>query len=240
MICIDHSTLTLFGREIELYGLIALAGAVVITLTNSWLAYRRGLDASFSFRVSALSMFSAAAFHVFFQGLLPGDALLLYYAAGFAGLPGIFWLCARLFGHDSKIFSQLGILSVMAYSVVTRLCCMFAGCCYGPPWQGFGSVVYGPATHNPLPGVALFPLQPVMALAFLGLLIAGIGGFLKKRPNILLLPLAATNLAVYYAGLAISPATHGDKTGLIAAVILFVFAALGLFIYYTCNHKKGV
>lgn len=238
MICIHHSSLALFGREFELYGLIAVLGAAMITAVNAWLAHRRGLDASFAFRLSALALFSAAAFHIFFQSMLPGSALLLCYAFGFLGLTGLFWLGPRLFGHDSRAFSQLGILSVMAYSVVSRLCCLFAGCCYGPAWQGFGSLVYGPDTHNPLPGVALFPLQPVMALAFLGLLIFGTAVFLKKRPYILLLMAGALNLAVYYTGLLVTPAT-GAKTGLVPVAIALYATAFVLFVYYICKYKKG-
>lgn len=239
MIYIDHSSLSLFGREVELYGLVAVVGAVVITLVNTWLAHRRGLDDSFAFRLSLLVAFSITAFHVFFQNVMPQSAMLLFYAGGFAATVIVFWLGSRICGHDGKAFTQLGLLTVFGYSVAVKISCMLAGCCYGPPWQGAVALVYGADTHNPLPGVGLFPLQPVQVMAFLGILIFGGWVFLKKRPSVLLMAAGALNLAVYYTGILISPDSGGDPAVLTGVVSVLFATALGLFAYVIVKRKKG-
>lgn len=238
MFHIDHSTVRFLGRQMEAYGLLAVLGAVLIIVGIAFLAHRRKLDASSAFRCALVISFSITAFHVFFQDNMPSAALLLYYPMGFGAVPGVFWLWARLFRQNSREFFRLGLLEVFSYSVVTRCCCLFAGCCYGPPWAGFPALVYGPATHNPLPGVPLFPLQPVLALGFLLILAFAVWVFLKGGPNMLFAAAAALNLAVYYTGILITPATTGGKTAIAAVVITLYLTALGLFVYHTLWKKR--
>lgn len=215
----------------EAYGFYAVLGAVLIILGVTYLAHRRKLDASFAFRCAFITVSPITAFHVFFQNVIPADALLLSYPMGFAIVPGVFWLLSRIFRQDSKEFFRLGLLAVFSYSVVSRCCCLFGGCCYGPPWEGFPALVYGSATHNPLPGIPLFPLQPVAALVFLIILGFGVQVFLKGGSGILLAGASALNLAVYYTGILITPATTGGKPAIAAAVITLYIVAFGLFVY---------
>ena len=235
MIFIDHSTVHFLGREMEAYGFLAVLGAVLTILGITYLAHRRKLDASFAFRCALLTIFSSAAFHIFFQYKVSAEALLFYYPMGFVIVPLVFWLLSRIFRQNGKEFFRLGLLASFSYSVTSRFSCLFGGCCYGPPWGGFPALVYGPATHNPLPGVPLFPLQPVAALVFLIILGFAVWVFLKGGSGILLAGASTLNLAVYYTGILITPATTGGKTAIMAAVITLYIAALGLFVY---NFRK--
>lgn len=226
------------GREMEAYGVLAVLGAALIILVVTCLAHWRKLDASFAFRCALVTVFSGAAFHIFFQNKVPSAALQVYYPMGFAAVPAAFWLFSRFFRQDRREFSRLGLLAVFGYSATSRISCLFSGCCYGPPWKRVPALIYGPATHNPLPGVPLFPLQPALALIFLMILAFGTWVFLKGGPDILLAGAAALNLAVYYTGLLITPATTGGRTGLLTAALLLYTTALGLFAY-SIFRKRG-
>lgn len=47
-----------------------------------------------------------------------------------------------------------------------RIGCIFAGCCYGIPYDGIGAVVF-PETSLAIPGIPLFPVQLVEALCLM-------------------------------------------------------------------------
>lgn len=132
MIHINHSAVVLFGREIELYGLVAVLGAAVLTVISALLAKRRGLNASLAFRTALLTLFGGVAVHVFFQAEIPTAMLRLSYVLSLFAVPLVFRLSARLFGADKNAFTALGITTTLGYTVVTNLCCTLGGCCYGP------------------------------------------------------------------------------------------------------------
>lgn len=239
LLFIQHSSVVLFGRSVALYGLIAVLGAALVTVVSTLLARRRGINASLAFRLTMLFLFGGAAFHVFLQDLVPGALLNWSYVGGVLALPLLFGISGHIFGADRSAFTELGIVSVLAYSVVTRLCCTFGGCCYGPPWSGGLALVYGVDTHNPLPGVALFPLQPLMALFYLGLAIWAAILFARKRPQALLWIAVALNLAGYAINIFVSPMSAGRETEALCMLSLSLAAALGLLLYYMRNKPKG-
>lgn len=236
---IENSAVELFGNSVELYGLIAVVGAAVVTVVNTLLAKHRALNASLVFRLTMLFVFGSAAFHIFFQSSVPTFILKTAYASGAIALPFAFRLCGRFFGEDKDAFTSLGILTVLEYSVFTRICCTFGGCCYGPEWSGGVSMVYGKNTHNPLPGATLFPLQPTAALVLFVLAYIAAVIFLKKGSLLLEWAVLALNLACYYAVVLISPTGKGRETEAAVLISVFIAAAATLSVIHIIK-SKGV
>lgn len=237
MIRINTSTVMLFGRECALYGVIAVLGAALITVLNALLARRRGLDASFTFRLTLPVVFGIVAFHVFLQDVVPDQMLNWLYPCSFLALPLLMGMGARVFQRDVRSFASLGIFTGLSYGTVARCCCIFGGCCYGPPRSGGLTMVYGAHTNNPLPGVELFPLQPLMAVLFLALAVFGAVVFLKKGPQILLWIAAALNLLGYYMAALVSPANQINAAVGFGMILLVSVAVTVLLTYYFI--KKG-
>lgn len=240
MIYIERSFVVIFGHSVELYGFIAVIGAILITVINTLFAKKKAMNTSLSFRLTMLIIFGATAFHVFFQGIAPSPVLKISYALGVLILPFVFRIGGSVFGGDKREFTGLGIITALEYSVVTRLCCTFAGCCYGPAWSGFCSLVYGENTHNPLPGVSLFPLQPVMVLFLLTVAIFAIAVFLKNGSHTWMWCAVMLNLIAYYLNIFISPSSDGREIEALCCIVFFAVIACSLLLYYLTKKSKGV
>lgn len=105
---INHSDVMIFGNKCELYGLIAVIGAVVITFINTIiLAKQRGMNKNLVFRLTMVILFGGVAFHVFFQNMIPLRLLNYSYMISVLSLPFIFGMGGHIFGADKKVFTEL-------------------------------------------------------------------------------------------------------------------------------------
>lgn len=238
MIHINHSSLTLFGSEYELYGLIVIIGGVLIVLLNTLLAKHRRMDASLTFRITTLIIFGGVVFHIFFQNIIPHTILKWSYLISALLLPLLFRICGKLLKANENDFTEIGILSILEYSLVIKLSCTFAGCCYGPPWSGFPALIYGADTHNPLVGIPLFPLQPLMAIIILLLTALGIVAFFKNAPQMFLWSLLFLCITTYYITVFVSPASDGRETEAFCMIVLSLIISIILMIYRTAKNRK--
>ena len=164
----DH--ITLFGKEIPLYGILFYAGMLLAALAALWVARRRGLpmaevvySAVYTFigaLLGAKFLFIAVNLRTIIEAGIPFVAVIkggfVFYGGFLGGLAGLF-LYTRQF--KLPIGSYLDIFAVVLPlgHAVGRIGCFFAGCCYGIPWEG-GHVYTDVVGDTPL-GIPLLPIQ---------------------------------------------------------------------------------
>lgn len=228
MILIEKSHLTMLGRELPLYILIPILGMVVAAVLNSLLAKKRGLSPSFVFRLSALGYFAFLLVQMM-QDFLPKSLLLLFYPFAAIGVPAAFGLLGRIAGKEKTDMQDLGVVLVLVFALSARLGCFFSGCCFGFPWEGWCSVIYGSGTNCPMPGIALFPLQLASALVIALLLTSAVWMFIKGKR---LWIISAILVGVYYIHLWVSPYNVDNRMAIgmlvldLACVVFLIVRAL--------------
>lgn len=219
MITIEHSSLFLPGREMMLYSLLPALSLFFVPFVCARVLRGRGVEPPAASQLSILIIAVALLGQMFFDRL-PVWMINYAYVGALASLPCALYLLGRLTGKDGTALMKLGILTILLYTVFTRLGCTFAGCCHGAPWTGFPALVYGSDTLCRLPGVPLFPLQPLMALAMAA--VAAAACVCVKRGGSLwtLWSLTAVNAALYWLNLALSPMheQRAAETALLAGI----------------------
>jgi len=83
---------------------------------------------------------------VFYGGLIGGVLGLLVYV--------------KIFNVSFKKLSMILIPTVPVFHAIGRIGCLCAGCCYGMPYDGFGSIIFKNTPYAPI-GIPLFPMQIV-------------------------------------------------------------------------------
>lgn len=142
----------------------AIAGAKFLFIIVSW---REIMELALTFEQILKSGF------VFYGGLLGGFLGLLIYGKHF----------------QTKIVCYLDIFATVLPLGHTfgRIGCFFAGCCYGVPYKGIGSVTYKKSFTLQTPiGVSLLPVQLIEAFCLFLLFIVLLILFLKgAKPGII-------------------------------------------------------
>ena len=190
----------LFGLSLPAYGLFVLLGACLGLFYALCAARRRGLlkeDVLYAFLYGVIGVIAggklfylllnagriAALFPAAFSNprvLLPYLTGGFVYYGGFLGaLLGVY-LYARQYRLSFDRLLWCSIPGVPLAHASGRLGCLFAGCCYGVPYEGPFSVRL-PYAQGVSPDTSLFPVQPLES--GLNLLIFGALAFYARRPS---------------------------------------------------------
>jgi len=204
-------TVSIFGREVALYGLCIVCGALLAGLTACRLGRRCALDRE---DIIYCGLYMAVGAIVggklaYIGARLPEVSALWQTAAsrteliralfrgGFLFFGGLFgglfmgWRYCRRFGVDMHKMACCVIPAAPLLHAWGRLGCFCAGCCYGIPWSGPLAVIN---TRTPV-GVNGVPLFPVQLLSVgLNLLLFA---FMLRSPR-LRWPAPAGRLAGFY------------------------------------------
>lgn len=201
---IRNPHILLFGRPVSLYILAFIIGIPIIAAVGVLFARRKREDTSFIFRANLL-LASLVAIGVLFKEKFTAGGVLLPYLLPSAMIAsyGVYWLIACAFKKDRLYLLTQANLAAMLFPVFLQVGCLCVGCCYGKPYDGPFSVVYGPETYCSRPGVPLFPLRILEGAAFL--LLFAVAFFLSaKRMNRMYIPLfTSLSISVYYGGMAL-------------------------------------
>ncbi len=163
--------ITIFGREIPIYGIFYFMGIFVASSFGILLAKKKipsyevvysavytvlggvagakllfvlvSFQKIISYKISFLAVLKGG--FVFYGGLIGGVLGLLLYCKQYR-LP--FFLLSDLYAAVLPLGHALG-----------RIGCYFAGCCYGMPYDGPFSVVYFETLGDTPLGISLFPIQ---------------------------------------------------------------------------------
>jgi len=109
-----------------------------------------------------------AEFRGLFSLISPRGAGMVFYGSLLTGLPTAWWIARR------KGIRFLDLLDTVAPPLalghgISRIGCFLAGCCYGIPWEGPGSVVFThPHSAAPL-GEPLLAIQLIEAAGLIAL-----------------------------------------------------------------------
>lgn len=135
---------------IQAYAVLgAFGGAKILYLIVSW----RIIDWSRILELEYLNQVMQGGF-VFYGGMI--GALLLALGAG------------KWHHIDAMLYIRHYIFLIPFIHGFGRVGCFLAGCCYGRPYEGFGSVVFPEGSLAPS-GVPLFPVQLVEAFILVGI-----------------------------------------------------------------------
>lgn len=176
-------TIKIFEKEIPLYGLLFFLGIGVAAIVAFILVKKRRGDV-FDFvcaavyvmigaMIGAKLLFLVVSFKQIIELKLSFEEMIrggfVFYGGLLGGALGLF-IYGKQFKMDITDYADIFAAVLPLGHAFGRIGCFFAGCCYGIPYEGIGSICYLHSNNIFTPiGVELFPVQIVEA-ACLGLL----------------------------------------------------------------------
>jgi len=178
-----HVYTNLFGISVPSYGLMIATGVVLANLVGMLVLKREHLDFNDFMIMEAyciLGAFIGAKIlylvvsykyidwgrildYKYFNDLMLGG--FVFYGGLIGGLLFIF-LAGRFHKINPKQYLKNFIFLIPFIHCFGRIGCFMAGCCYGIPYHGIGSVVFPEGSYAPA-GVELFPVQLVEAICLM-------------------------------------------------------------------------
>lgn len=186
-----ESVITIFGRQIPLYGIFFYLGIFLSASAVFFLNRRTRLDgfdiASSGIYVmiggvvGAKLLFLAVTAPTIIQEHIPLLAVIkggfVFYGGLLGGAVGLL-IYGKQYKMDMSKFADLYATVLPLGHAFGRVGCFFAGCCYGIPWR-YGHVYHSTAGTTPL-GVPLLPIQLIEAGALLVLFAVQLFLYLKN------------------------------------------------------------
>ena len=174
--------LSVLGFELPVYGVFYASGCIAAVLTGFLRCKRQGLDLNDAMIIAACSLGCGliASKLLFLLVSVPKEQLLRVVRAGrfdvlmsggqvYLGgvLGGVLGgaLGGRIAGCELEGYLRAFVPPLPLGHALGRIGCLFAGCCYGVPYTGFGAVTYAHAAGGAPPLVSLFPVQALEAAA---------------------------------------------------------------------------
>lgn len=170
-------TIKIFEKEIPLYGLLFFLGIGVAAIVAFFLVKKRHRDV-FDFvcaavyvmigaMIGAKLLFLLVSFKEIIQLKLSFEEIIrggfVFYGGLLGGVVGLL-LYGRQFQVDIIHYADIFAAVLPLGHAFGRIGCFFAGCCYGIPYDGVGSICYQHSNNIFTPiGVELFPVQIVEA-----------------------------------------------------------------------------
>ena len=191
--------LSVFGHSVPMYGLCIVFGTAMGIFLLSRPYFRYGFAADDMVYASLFAvigaMIGSKALYlvtmvpqlVQFRAEIAAEPMMLFnlFQGGFVFCGGLIggavgaWLYCRRYHLDSLGYFDRAVVVLPLAHAFGRIGCFCAGCCYGIPYEGIGSVTFPPGAYG-LSGVALFPVQ--LLEAFLnGLLFLFLIAFCRKK-----------------------------------------------------------
>jgi len=204
------SSFHLFGQEIHIYGLAWFLGIFLSAIIAILICKRRTIErydivysaiyAVIAGAIGAKLLFIAVTIEPILGSGLPFSAVLkggfVFYGGLIGGALGLF-IYTKQFRLKFLPFADIYAVVLPLGHAIGRMGCLFAGCCYGMPYNGPLAITYYDTAGNVPFGVPLFPIQALEAF--------------------LLLLLFALNLLIYL---------RGKKSGTTSAVYLICYSIL--------------
>lgn len=257
----------LFGRQISMYMICALVGALVVLLVTYKIAEHNGLDEVEMLYMMLFSGIGVFVFgHLLYAFTVPDRiwqvfsnldkikdfntfAFFVNYILGgsvfYGGLLGaifVFFLYTKIKKLSFGDYSDIGAMAIPLFHFFGRIGCFLSGCCYGVEWEH--GITY---THSAVPqadGVARFPVQLVEAGLNLMLFFLLYYLYKKGKANhkvlafYLLIYPTYRFILEFFRGDAYRGFVGGLSTSQFISVVLFVLSAAWLVVRYVKNRKK--
>lgn len=193
-----YPIISVFGLKIGTYGLCILIGIGVGILLATYLGQKRGLlkdDVFNAVLYAVLGMgvggkllyfitdFSSVVYTLqnasSLQDILPILTTGFVFYGGFiGGVLMIYIYCKQYKCSIGSMFEAI-IPAMPLVHALGRVGCFFAGCCYGIPYDGIGSIIFTQSIGAPH-GIPLFPTQLVEAGLNLIICLVLLRAFFKK------------------------------------------------------------
>ncbi len=115
-----------------------------------------------------------------------------FYYAGFSAYGGVIGaiifliIFSKLYKISIKKLSNIYIPILPLLYSISKLGCLFGGCCYGIKYSGVGSIIYKFASEAPL-NVNLFPIQFIESFINLLIFIYIVTIYKKNKSNLLII-----------------------------------------------------
>ena len=149
--------------ELLILGAYAICGGLLGAKALSIFLLRDQIEWDHLTSLSYLKQLLASGY-VFYGGLLCG--LTAFFAAG------------KIHKINARKYAEIIVPCVPLAHGFGRIGCHIAGCCYGIPYDGIGSIVYHAPAYAPI-GVPLFPVQ--LLEAFINFSLAAIFLYMVLR-----------------------------------------------------------
>ncbi|HNX61299.1 MAG TPA: prolipoprotein diacylglyceryl transferase [Candidatus Limiplasma sp.] len=242
--------INVWGRTIPTYGICMAAGILAASIVGFLRTRKAHEDVNNFFILVAcaagLGLIAAKLLYIAVSVGLPkavvlfgrGDFSLLsgggsvFYGGVIGGILGLFvarWI-AKI---NLEVFTDILVPCLPLGQAFGRVGCFCAGCCYGIPYAGIGSIRFPESVLGLSPDVPVFPIQPLCSLFNLLLFIALLFLSRRIRGQYRLLQVYLVAYAVgrffleFLRGDAIRASLWGLSTsqwislGILAAVLLF-------------------
>ena len=192
-------SITLFGRELPVYGLCYVAGIFLAAGVALLLSKKRGFDDRWEIAYSAIYtmigglvgaklLYILVSLRQIIEQQVPLIALLqggfVFYGGVLGGMLGLLIYC-KVYKTSFWQYADLFAVVLPLGHAVGRVGCFAAGCCYGIEYDGPLSYTYPPLHANPDPaliGVSRLPIQLIEAAVLL-LLFAGMLATFLRHPT---------------------------------------------------------
>ena len=172
--------LTLFGKELPIYGIcfyigIVLASAVALVVAKKrdlpkWEIVYAGIFAMIGAMIGAKVLFIIISIDDIIRLQLSPEAVIkggfVFYGGLLGGFGGLM-LYVRLYKLPAIDYLDICATVLPLGHAVGRVGCFFGGCCYGIPYDGPGCVVYEETVGMTPLGVPLLPVQLIEGAALL-------------------------------------------------------------------------
>lgn len=172
-----HPTVELFGLRLPTYGIVCIL-AILFLVTGGLIICKKNnlsvLDGMVLGAYGLLGAYAGAKLLYFMEWGFPAPVrseydLLLLIKNGGSAYGGI--LLGLLFSKAGAYIHKINYREYMGEAVfllplchgIWKMGCHCAGCCYGIPYSGPGSIVYTEGSYAPV-GTGLFPVQLLEAV----------------------------------------------------------------------------
>ncbi len=245
--------ITVFGKNISMYALMAVIGGIAFCLLSRLLAKKRGtvpaedifymsLYAGIGCLIGAKLLYlivgvdrywfpdESFSYNMKYWTLLLTSGGLVFYGGLIGAALGAVRYCVH-FGVPLKESVDTVIPAVPLFHAFGRIGCFMAGCCYGIEYHGAFSVTFSNSIAAPN-GVPLLPVQLIEAAGDILLTVLLTVLFLKNAKNI---SLPGTYLICYavmrfilefFRGDAVRGIMLGLSTSQWISVIIFIFGVV--------------
>lgn len=203
-----YPTITLLGREIPTYGLLALVGILLSGAFAEHQATRHGAHPFYMIETLAISAIGVLIGSHLLYGITNLSRLgrwsllqifggAVFYGGLLGGLVVGFWWVRRK-GYRLALYSDIAAMTIPLFHGFGRIGCFFGGCCYGIP-AAHGILYHSPQLSE---AVVRFPVQLLesglefMLFGLLYLVLYRPQGPLQNKVRGHLLPIYLTSYAL--------------------------------------------
>ncbi len=188
------NVITLFGREIPLYGLffylgILLAAVVALLICkkgglSKWEIVYSGIYSMIGALIGSKLLFILVSLKTIIEMKLSFEAIIkggfVFYGGLLGGVLGLL-IYVKQYKMKFSDFADIYSVCLTLGHAIGRVGCFFAGCCYGIPYK-YGYTYTDTHGITPL-GVPLLPIQLIESACLLALFFVLLTVYLRKNPK---------------------------------------------------------